>query len=181
MSSISLVLDLSDTQAFSGPLQNTLWYLSWNGGHHNATWAFIVRYQLGIEAGSSGHGVLLAPFLWHHTWRSAVLVSTSSISQHRLVSLFLSYMFWIVPFAKPGKVVDRSGLETVQICIGVLFAGIVKSHACLSWIDFCWEKANLCIWPARKGKHCISECVCSWHLICCIMQFSNSFLLHVYI
>lgn len=150
-------------------------------GHHNATQAFTVRYQLGFEAGSSRHGVLLLPLLWLRPWRFAVLVSIGSISKHRLISsLFLSYTFWIVPFTKPGKAEDRSGLETEQICIGVLFAGIVKSHACLYWIDFWWEKANLCIWPARKGKHCISESVCSWHLIC-IIQSSNSFLLHVYI
>lgn len=47
------------------------------------------------------------------------------------------------PICKISKL-DRSFAQTVHICFGILFAGIVKR--------FLWEKANLCIWLARKGR-----------------------------
>lgn len=47
------------------------------------------------------------------------------------------------------------------------------SNACLPWMDFLCEKANLCIWLATRGSFWMCT---SWHLI---LQSSNPFLVHM--
>lgn len=68
-------------------------------------------------------------------------------------------------FAEPGGW-GQSAVETAHACISIWFAGIIKSHTCLSWRGFCGRKqiSGLSLLEGKQGTSVCVHYAAFWYL-----------------